>query len=144
MGTVKQGTMTGPPQWGKHLGWAKRLFWKRERREHERFIDSEASMTYTTDPNDPRLTHGVDQKPAGQNDVYLILSKEERDKGFVRPVRTGYVHTQCGTETRMALALAETYAREPKFYGATYCVGCRKHRPVGEFMWSVDGSLVGS
>ena len=31
----------------------------------------------------------------------------------------------------MGDALSETYARNPKFYGATYCVFCRMHRPVG-------------
>lgn len=44
----------------------------------------------------------------------------------------------CGTVTVMGLAIAETYAREPGFYGATMCVGCRKHLPVGadgEFVW---------
>jgi hypothetical protein len=49
----------------------------------------------------------------------------------------------CGTETTMARPLAETFARDPKFYGGTYCVGCQKHLPVGEFVWA-DGSVVGS
>ena len=50
----------------------------------------------------------------------------------------------CGTATTMGRALSETYARDPKFYGATFCVGCNKHLPVGEFIWSVDGKVVGS
>lgn len=44
----------------------------------------------------------------------------------------------CGVVTTMHQKLAETYAREPKFYGATYCAGCRTHLPVGksgEFVW---------
>jgi len=49
-----------------------------------------------------------------------------------------------GAETTMGLALCETYARDPNFYGATYCVGCRMHRPVAEFVWSEDGQTVGS
>jgi hypothetical protein len=52
----------------------------------------------------------------------------------------------CGSETKMSPELAETYAREPHFYGATYCVRCRMHRPVGEvgeFVWR-DGSRVGT
>lgn len=103
-------------------------------------------MGLTTDPNDPRLGRGVDREPEGMNDVYLVLSDEERAKGFVRPVRQVYVHETCGTETRMGLAIAETYARNPSFYGATYCVGCQKHLPVGErgeFVW-LDGSKVGT
>lgn len=50
----------------------------------------------------------------------------------------------CGTETRMGRELSETYARDPKFYGATYCVACQMHLPVSEFVWVVDGTRVGS
>lgn len=98
----------------------------------------------TTDRNDPRLTHGVDDSPVPQADAYLILSEEERAKGFVRPVRRSYRHSTCGTVTTMGEALSETYARDPKFYGATYCVACSMHRPVGEFVWVDDGLVVGS
>lgn len=118
-------------------------------------------MTLTTDPSDPRLGHGVDAEPLpSQHDVYLVLSEEERAKGFVRPVRRAYVHQfmldgspvpyplvsmrgvgGCGAVTTMNQALAETYARDPSFYGATWCVGCNKHLPVGadgEFYWDDD------
>jgi hypothetical protein len=101
-------------------------------------------MSLTTDPNDPRLGHGADDKPRPQNDVYLVLSEEERAKGFVRPVRQSYKHSNCGTVTTMGLALAETYARDPKFYGATYCVHCSRHRPVHEFTWDGTDQAVGS
>lgn len=154
-------------------------------------------MSLTTDPDDPRLTHGVDSAPVPQAEAYLVLSEEERAKGFVRPLRRAYRHvgpagprfalrdltpaererhdprfgyvkyepypeseplvgrfwTQaqldkvgkgCGTVTTMGLALCETYARDPNFYGATYCVGCRMHLPVGEFVWVEDGQVVGS
>jgi hypothetical protein len=147
----------------------------------------------TTDPNDPRLGHGADSEPVPQQEVYLVLSEEERKKGFVRPYRNRYVHvgkqpkyvlrdlteeekqrypsedyvkfemypesmaprtgrywTQkqldnrgCGVETTMGRELSETYARNPRFYGSTYCVGCQMHRPVSEFIWS-DGEVVGS
>ena len=145
--------------------------------------------TLTTDPNDPRLGHGVDDKQQPQNEVYLVLSEEERAKGFVRPVRRSYKHvglrprvfhmlteggrekwkdygyvafgaddngqpeyyTQrvlesagCGTVTTMGLALAETYAVNPNFYGATYCCGCSKHLPIGEFVWEGTTERVGS
>ncbi len=148
----------------------------------------------TDDPNDPRLTRGGDQKPGPQADVYLVLSKEERAKEFVRPLRSEYVHvwlkpvyplrdltdeekerwwnegyvkfevypksmaprtgkfwTQaeldndgCGTRTIMGPALSETYARNPKFYGYTYCCGCKMHLSVAEFVWEIDGEVVGS
>lgn len=97
----------------------------------------------TSDPDDPRLTRGVDSGPVAQADAYLVLSEAERAAGFVRPVRRSYVHRKCGVLTTMALPIAETYARQPGFYGATYCVGCMQHLPVSEFAWD-DGSAVGS
>lgn len=79
----------------------------------------------------------------GQHEAYWVLSDEERAKGFVRPVRNKYVHTKCGVETRMSSAISETYARDPKFYGSTFCISCRDHFPVGndgEFYWSESPS----
>jgi hypothetical protein len=137
----------------------------------------------------------IDPK-TGLQKGYVILSEEERAKGFVRPVRRTYVHvgvrpefptfpltedqqrmlgehdyvlyepypkeagrsaigrywtraqleSGCGVATTMGQSLAETYAREPGFYGGTYCVGCGTHFPVGakgEFIWD-DGSKVGT
>lgn len=157
-------------------------------------------MSYTTDPNNPDLGHGADTGRVPLNKVYLILSEEERAKGFIRPLRRSYIHvgnypkyplrdltpeeherydrfgyvkeeaypegcpekidnpsvvgrfwTQadldkkaCQTVTRMGLPLCETYARDPKFYGSTYCVGCQKHLPVAEFKWAEDNEIVGS
>lgn len=131
---------------------------------------------------------------------YIVLTDEERAKGFVRPVRRSYRHvgiaapgrllrdltdeekarherygyvkfqpyppsdapvsgrywTQaqldavgkgCGGVTTMGLAIAETYAREPTFYGSTMCVGCGKHFPVGasgEFVWDGTQERVGT
>lgn len=103
-------------------------------------------MSLTSDPDDPRLTRGVDKEPRPQAEVYLVLSEDERAKGFIRPVRRAYIHDRdgCGMVTTMGLALSETYARDPKFYGATYCVGCSMHLPVEEFRWIDDGQVVGS
>lgn len=97
-----------------------------------------------TDPTDPRLGRGPDTKSVPQNEAYLILSEEERAKGFIRKVRQSYVHKTCGTRTTMSLPLAETYARNPKFYSGTYCVGCSMHRPVSEFLWDGTNEEVGS
>jgi len=101
-------------------------------------------MGETTDPKDPRLTHGPDYEPADQAIVYLVLSEEERAKGFVRKLRFSYVHNVCGGVTRMAVGLAETYARQPSFYGATYCVVCQMHKPVSEFHWDGTDIVVGT
>jgi hypothetical protein len=154
-------------------------------------------MSLTTDPNHPDLTRGNDTAPVPQAKVYLVLSEEERAKGFVRPYRDAYKHvglapksplrdltpeehqrynversdgyvkfepnpdypekssivgefwTQakldtrgCGAVTTMGRALSETYARDPKFYGGTYCVKCAMHRPVAEFRWyEMDGTI---
>jgi hypothetical protein len=89
----------------------------------------------------------------GQQKGYVILCKEERLKGFVRPIRRSYVHVGppggkpgCGTKTTMGQALSETYARDPGFYSGTFCCGCSTHLPVGpdgEFVWE-DGERVGT
>jgi len=101
-------------------------------------------MSLTTDPSDKRLGYGSDEKPVSQNEVYLVLSDEELAKGFVRPLRKTYKHKTCGTITTMNETIAATYARNPKFYGSTYCCCCQMHKPVSEFLWEPDGSVVGS
>lgn len=50
----------------------------------------------------------------------------------------------CGTVTKMNRTISETYARDPKFYGSTFCVGCGTHLPVSEFTWDGTDELVGS
>ena len=103
-------------------------------------------MSLTTDRNDERLNEVL---PSGQQAAYLVLSEEERAKGFVRPLRRGYVHVECGQRTDMGLALCETYARDPAFYGATFCASCGAHfrlldgAGVRQFHWVEDGKGVG-
>lgn len=97
-----------------------------------------------TDPTDSRLGNGVDSEPSAQNAVYLVLSDDERAKGFVRPFRRSYIHPRCGVVTRMSVPIAETYARDPHFYGSTYCVGCSAHLVVDEFLWDGTTERVGS
>ena len=109
----------------------------------------------TSDPNDPDIKRGApDTEPVRQAAAYLVLSDEERAKGFVRPLRSSYVHVGrpggkgCGTVTTMkGDGLIETYARDPGFYGGTYCVGCSMHLPVGEdgeFVWEGTEERVGT
>ena len=84
---------------------------------------------------------------AGQQRDYVVLAQEEIDKGFTRPYRDAYRHLKCGTVTTMGRTLSETYARDPHFYSGTFCAGCRTHFPVGkdgEFVWTLDGSKVGT
>lgn len=152
-------------------------------------------MPVTDNPNDPRLGWGVDKEPVKQQEVYLVLSDEERAKGFVRPYREVYRHVGkqaalyplrdlteeektrlpeyvkyekypesespkvgkywkqseldsieagCGQITMMARPIAETYARNPHFYGSTYCTTCQKHLPIDEFVWNGTEERVGS
>lgn len=102
----------------------------------------------TSDRNEPKLN---EIRNNGQQAAYLVLSDEERAKGFVRPVRRTYTHKKCGVATSMSQGIAETYARTPSFYNATYCCGskCQTHFPLRNadgshnFEWD-DGSPVGS
>lgn len=91
----------------------------------------------TDDPNNPLLDEADE---AGMRKAYLVLSEAERARGFMRPVIRSYKHLTCGAVTTMSLAIAETYARDPNFYGSTWCSGCQAHRPVGEngeFVWDL-------
>lgn len=81
--------------------------------------------------------------PSGQQKGYVVLTAAERSKGFVRPVRQSYRHT-CGCVTHMSLAIAETYARDPKFYSGTFCVQCAAHFPLAQFTWSGTDEVLGS
>lgn len=91
-----------------------------------------------------------DLKPNGQQKDYVVLSDAERAKGFVRPVRRSYQHLKCGGQTLMSQSIAETYARDPKFYGGTFCCMCGSHLPLindegsPAFRWIDDGTAVGS
>ena len=162
---------------------------------------SDAAKTTLTDGSPVTADHREIDPATGMQKGYVVLSDEERAKGFVRPVRRSYVHvgrrpkypirnltaeeaerhgrygyvkfeeypegsrerelggvgrfwTQreltsgCGAVTTMGLALAETYARDPKFYGGTFCATCRAHFPVGadgEFDWNNEpGVKVGT
>jgi len=104
-------------------------------------------MGLTTDENSECLN---EKKANGQNECYLVLSEEELAKGFTRPFRDSYLHKGsddnkgCGALTKMNKTISETYARDPKFYGMTFCVGCGTHLPVSEFVWDGTNELVGS
>ena len=98
--------------------------------------------TTLTDGSPVTADHREINPATGMQKAYVVISDEERAKGFVRPVRRSYVHEKCGGVTTMGLALAETYARDPKFYGGTFCAICCAHFPVGadgEFTW--DGTI---
>lgn len=83
-------------------------------------------------------SHATINPKTGMQRDYVVLTQEERAKGFVKPLRLKYKH-KCGVVTKMALSIAETYARNPRFYNGTFCVGCHTHFPLPEFTWEPDG-----
>lgn len=176
-----------------------------ENLEYEFLQNWRSSLIPKVDRNAVTTTNGkpLDQKSddVGQHGNYLVLTEEERLKGFIRPIRDAYKHigrkiegtfryltldelechkkygfvayvafpeshrpavgqylTQrevdtrngdyyggCGNVTTMGRSLAETYARDPGFYGSTYCSICKSHFPVGkngEFVWYPNDDLI--
>lgn len=125
---------------------------------------ADRSKVCTTSGRQADIVRAEQTEEIGQHKDYIVLCEDERKKGFVRPYRDSYKHVGalvttvreapmsvsrqrqggCGTVTTMGRALSETYARDPKFYGATFCVGCNEHLPVAEFTWTADGQVVGS
>ena len=94
--------------------------------------------------NDPDGRPHREDRGDGQQRAYVVLSEEERKKGFVRPLRTAYVHSRCKTVTRINSQIAETYARQPDFYSGTFCVACQSHYDLEEFTWDGTDEKVGS
>lgn len=142
------------------------------RAKHEHEQDELGRQICTTSGEAPTAVRSKQRAEGntGQHSSYIVLCEEERRKGFVRPYRDAYKHVGrllelppsipahegdsketakvrtggCGTVTTMGRTLSETYARDPKFYGATFCCGCNAHFPVAEFVWTADGQEVGS
>jgi len=83
-------------------------------------------------------------KVNGQQKGYVVLSEEERAKGWVRPYRDSYIHKSCGGVTTMGRPIAETYARDPSFYSGTFCVNCGAHFPLDQFVWDGTDIQVGA
>lgn len=108
---------------------------------------SDNPKTTLTDGSPVSDDHREIDPNTGMQKAYVVLSQEERAKGFIRPVRRSYIHDKCGVVTTMGVALAETYARDPYFYSGTFCCGCGAHFPVGEggeFKWDGTDERVGT
>jgi hypothetical protein len=101
------------------------------------------SQTMLTDGSPVTPEHREIQR-TGMQKGYVVLTDEERAKGWVRPYRDVYTHRTCGSDTTMGRRIAETYARDPKFYDGTYCCHCRAHYPLSEFVWWGTDEVVGS
>lgn len=59
------------------------------------------SNTTLTDGSPVTPDHREFDPATDQQKGYVVLSAEERAKGFVRPVRRSYVHNKCGGLTKM-------------------------------------------
>lgn len=58
--------------------------------------------------------------------------------------RDSYLHLYCTDSasrvTRVSPAIAALLTEDPNYYGGgTYCVWCKDHMPVREFVWIEDG-----
>ncbi len=106
-------------------------------------LDVDRSACTLTDGS-PVTDDHRELRPDGMQKGYVVLSAEERAKGFVRPVRRTYRHNTCGSVTTMAESIAETYARDPGFYTGTFCATCRSHFPLDQFVWDGTTEQVGS
>ena len=113
---------------------------------HEHEPDPDGRQICTTSGEAPSAVRAQQRAEgnAGQHRSYIVLCEEERRKGFIRPYRDEYKHLTCGSVTTMGRALSETCARDPTFYGSTFCVRCSAHFPVAEFVWTADNQQVGS
>jgi hypothetical protein len=119
---------------------ARQKSWQEKEKES---VPVDRSSRVLTDGSPETPDHREIDKSTGMQKAYIVLSPEERAKGFVRPVRQTYTHTVCHIDTHMGLALAETYARDPKFYDGTFCVHCRSHFPLDQFVWQGTDEQVG-
>jgi len=105
-------------------------------------------------PDDVRTEKGIPidehqeiDPMTGQQKDYLVLIEKELSKGYIRPVRRSYTHLKCGNVTTMGESIARTYARDPSFYGGTFCAHCGGHFPIGangEFVWLDSDEKVGT
>ena len=82
---------------------------------------------------------GIDRYPIGKTRAGTYLMAEE-----VEQIKKTGRYGGCGSVTRMTRSIAETYARDPKFYGGTFCVGCGSHFPLDQFVWDGTVETVGS
>ena len=106
--------------------------------------------TCLTDGSPVTDDHREINPATGMQKGYVVLTEDERAKGFVRPVRSRYQHVGspehdgCNHVTTMGRAIAETYARDPGFYSGTFCCYCGKHFPLDEFVWADTDIRVGT
>ena len=90
------------------------------------------------------LTDEEEARHAGHGYVAFEAYPESESPVTGRFLTETQLSGACGAETTMANSIAETYARDPSFYGSTFCSACKAHFPVGEFQWSNSQETLGS
>lgn len=93
------------------------------------------------------LTADEQERHAGRGYVKFEAYPEGESAALGRFWTQDQLHSGCGVVTTMPVAIAETYARQPDFYGSTFCSGCGQYLPVGangEFVWEGTDSRVGT
>jgi len=85
-----------------------------------------------------------EKRPDGQYVDHWVLCEEEIARGFVRPLRKTYIHEKCSSITTIPAPIAATYARNPQYYGSTFCCACGDYFLVAEFLWFGTNVRVGS
>lgn len=88
-------------------------------------------------PKHPTRELTEEEKVRHAGEGYIAFEEYVPPQGSVvgRFWTEAQLKTGCGQRTSMSDSIAETYARDPKFYGSTFCSYCRVHKPVGEFVW---------
>lgn len=88
------------------------------------------------------FVHQSDEHPYVKFEPYPTGYKGSSTGRFWTQQQLDKVGKGCGVQTRMPPLCAETYAKDPGYYGSTFCCGCNEYLPVGadgEFVWD-DGS----
>lgn len=88
----------------------------------------------TDDPPPEDFDYG-ERRDDGQFENHPTIDEGE----FEQEVRERYIHEACGGETVMKRHIAESVARDPEYYGSTFCSKCGDYYPVEEFHWKEDG-----
>lgn len=102
-----------------------------------------------TQPTRPTRELTAEEKERYAGCDYVLFEATPAEGGILagRFWTAARLKSRCGTSTTMGVALAETYAREPGYYGATFCASCGSHFPVGaegEFVWEGTSEKVGT
>lgn len=97
-----------------------------------------------THPTRP-LTTEEQEQTRGENYVAFEPYPASASSAVGRYWTEAQLTSGCGAVTTMSREIAETYSRNPHFYGKTFCIRCGDHIRVGntgEFVWvEADGTV---